>query len=283
MITTYSASQGGPGGPEDDWNGYSVFDAYATAQAKQRVAEYIRNASQGQAFVRGSLTTEADVEGSINHAADMQKNTPYYCLAVAYHVSSVKGEGDTFKALANLEVPDTIPPTLDPEAAGMGVLTAIDASCYPIDERTPLSGTVTLTFDKPVYWTQSASGGTDSAFPVVENNEQPPFDPNPSSGTKPTYVGILQDLGGSARYDKDGHFRLKCHGDGTTASSSFTIRFDGLAVNDSIVLFNNGYIANSGGYAGAQKLTLRLEIGKQPSDSGIDLTTAYFVATWTDN
>lgn len=283
MITTYSASQGGPGGPEDDWNGYSVFDAYATAQAKQRVAEYIRNASQGQAFVRGSLTTEADVEGSINHAADMQKNTPYYCLAVAYHVSSVKGEGDTFKALANLEVPDTIPPTLDPEAAGMGVLTAIDASCYPIDERTPLSGTVTLTFDKPVYWTQSASGGTDSAFPVVEKNDKPPFVPNPSSGTKPTYVGILQDLGGSARYDANGNFRLKCHGDGTTASSSFTIRFDGLAVNDSIVLFNNGYIANSGGYAGAQKLTLRLEIGKQPSDSGIDLTTAYFVATWTDN
>ena len=76
---------------------------------------------------------------------------------------------------------------------------------------------------------------------------------------------------------------ISCSGTSTgPASSTFTLKYDGLHIGDSIILFDQGFIANNGGYGSRQKLTLTLTYGTPPNQSGIGIQAAYFVATWTN-
>ena len=263
--------------------GYTVFDVFANTTAKTRLGSYIRSTAPGDALVRKTITTAQQGNvylGDINHIKEMTPtpNTPYALLAVAYHVSSAMVSGDTFAALENyLSVPDTVAPTLKPDGlTGTGrpmPNTPVGPNGEPA-ANTAFEGTVALTFDKPVYWSASTTSGS-SVLPVVRNATTAPLADNAK------YVGILQDMGGTAAATAG---NVSCTGNNTgpTADSSFTLSYKNLYIGDSIVLFNQGYIANSGGYGSRQKLTLTLTYGVPPSDSGLGMKRAYFVATWTN-
>ena len=260
---------------EYNGSGYTVFDQYASEDAKLTLARYIRDSAVGNALTRQTVTTAAQgsiFRSDINHIKEMTPNTPYALLAVAHHVSSSEGSGDTFAALYNyLTVPDTTAPTLKPDGVtGNG---RPDPALNPGEQptaNTEFKGTVTLAFDKPVYWSADGNGGG-SALPVVNNSTKDPVNTNTA-----TWVGILQDMGGN----KDS---ISCSGTSTgPASSTFTLKYDGLHIGDSIILFDQGFIANNGGYGSRQKLTLTLTYGTPPNQSGIGIQAAYFVATWTN-
>ena len=260
---------------EYNGSGYTVFDQFASENAKLTLARYIRDSAVGNALTRQTVTTAAQgsiFRSDINHIKEMTPNTPYALLAVAHHVSSSEGSGDTFAALYNyLTVPDTVAPTLKPDGVtGNG---RPDPALNPGGQptaNTVFKGTVTLAFDKPVYWSADGNGGG-SALPVVNNSTKDPVNTNTA-----TWVGILQDMGGN----KDS---ISCSGTSTgPASSTFTLKYDGLHIGDSIILFDQGFIANNGGYGSRQKLTLTLTYGTPPNQSGIGIQAAYFVASWTN-
>lgn len=277
----YSASPAGSPGPE--WEGYSVFDAYANSAAKSTAAGYIRNNAPGAALTRGNLVTnEVDTVkgGNINHISEMDYTTPYYCLAVAYNVASSEGVGDTFGGLANLRRPNTVAPSLDPKTGVSTEMLKSDPILGPGDvptSTTKFTGIVTITFNNPVYWVEDPNVSTGSAIPVAQNPK------TGAIGENDKFVGILQDMGGTATTGGGANYtdsRLSCTGSDEKASSTFKINFEDLTLGSTIILFNQGYIANSSGYGSGRKLQLTLTWGTPPSQSGISSNTLYFAANW---
>lgn len=88
-------------------------------------------------------------------------------------------------------------------------------------------------------------------------------------------MGITGDLGGTAA----GSITVTPEQEkpGNTASSSFAVSFKNLSLGATITLFDQGWIANSGGNSDGKKLTLRLTWGPIESSSGIQLEGFYFV------
>ncbi len=270
MKTHYNASVGSKG-PE--FNGYSVFDVYATDLAKSQVSNVIRNSGVGTALVRGRTTTPGtDVITDINHVREMTPGTYYWCLAVAYNSSSSEGVGDSFSSVDNVLIPDTVAPDLQEKNGLSYVITSQENPKAPTRYDT-FDGRLNLLFDKPVYWSKSGDG-TGSALPVVATNDKPPI---PANATK---VGILQDLGGTAPSIGADALTVTVPSTSTNAQSSFALAFKGLKVGDTITLFNEGFISNQGGYSSTRKLQLTLMWGKIPSQSGMGLEEAYFEASW---
>ena len=256
--------------PSREYDGYSIFDAYATEIAKRDAANIIRNQGEGTALVRGKTTTDGTLTPArIDHVKEMTPGTYYWCLAVAYNTSSAEIIGDSFGALDNVMIPDTVPPNLKEDEGLSDVVTSTTNPNAPT-QFDVFEGRINLQFDKPVYWTQSRNG-TGSAVPVVASDATPPIPANP------TTIGILQDLGGTFPANA---VTVNRPSSSTNAQSSFSLSFTGLRIGDTITLFNEGFIANQGGYSATRKLQLRLTWGVAPSQSGIQLGRAYFVATW---
>ncbi len=240
--------------PDTDFNGYSVFDVYANDSIKATIAQIIRSgASSSSSTASGSITTTANQKKSVDETKRMTPLTSHYFLAVAHHQASQAGTGDAFKAVDNVTLPDQISPELTSSS------TVISTSAAPY------SGSVTITFDKNLYW----SPGT------VSEVAKPVYSTGNTATDDKAWVGILQHLGGSARN------KLTVSSTVNSPGRSFTITFTGLNVGDQIILFNNGLVSNSSGYTTQKTLTLTLKDRTPKSDSGLGLPPVIeFEANW---
>ena len=260
MLTTYNyqtANSDPDGGTVygADYDGYSVFDLYASASLKADVANIIRSgASSTSNTASGSLTTTATQGKTVDETKKMTTLTSHYFLAVAHHQASKPGAGDAFKAVDNVTIPDQIPPELE------GCSTVIK----PVTSGAPYSGSVTITFDKSLYW---APGAVNTAAKEVRSVGQY----GPEGGD---WVGILQYLGGSARN------ALTIGSQFNSPGRSFVLNFKDLSVGDQIILFNTGLVSNSSGYTSTKQLVLTLKEYTGKNDSGMPIVRTEFEAKW---
>ena len=248
------------GGGND--NGYSIFDVYANTNTKNTVAEIIRRTSAGTA-IRGNVkpdATGAQREKIVDHTKDMKAGEYYYALAVGHHRS---GTSDGFRAIDNIVVPDLIPPRVESIRTGGSQ----DAGAETF------SGTVMITFDKPVYWIKS-DAPANSRIPVAFRGA----DITDSEG-KVTVYSIMSVIGATNTIELG-----KTPGGGTAnesaASRTFIFNFKNWRVNDSIVVFSgDGRIANATGRSDGQALVFSLR--RIQSQSGISIVPEFYV-TWKD-
>lgn len=259
MLTTYNyqtANTNPAGGYvyDADYNGYSVFDLYATDSVKADVANIIRSGSSSSSnTASGNITTTATQVKTVDETKRMTPLTSHYFLSVAYHQASKPGIGDAFKAVDNVTLPDQIPPELT------GCSTVI-APTAPV----PYSGSVTITFDKDLYW---APG-------IINTAAKPVYSNNKTGTDTDNWVGILQYLGGSARS------ALIPANTVNSSGRSFTLNFTGLNIGDQVILFNSGLVSNSSGYTTNKQLILTLKEYSGKNDSGMSISRIEFEAKW---
>lgn len=264
MITTYNDQtariDSAPSDyvPEAEFNGYSVFDVYANDSIKATIAQIIRSgASSSSSTASGAITTTATEKKTVDETRRMTPLTSHYFLAVAYHQASQSGIGDAFKAVDNVTLPDQIPPEL------------ISCSTSPsnLTGPGPFTGSVTISFDKNLYWSTGLEGAVAKPVHATMN----------SAGPNANWVGLLQHMEGSAIGKPNALRILRTT---TTPGSTFTINFENLSLGDTIILFNNGFFSNSSGYTTTKRLTLTLKERIQGSDSGIPIKYVQFEASW---
>jgi hypothetical protein len=239
--------------PDGDYNGYSVFDVYANDSIKATVAQIIRSgASASSSTASGNITTAANQKKTVDETRRMTPLTSHYFLSVAHHEASQPRIGDAFKAVDNVTLPDQIPPELTSASTVISTATG------------PFSGSVTITFDKNLYW----SPGT------VQEVAKPVYATSKVATIENDWVSVLQYLGGSARSS------LTILSTVNSPGRSFTLSFSGLNVGDQIILFNNGLVSNSSGYTTQKTLTLTLKERTAKNDSGLPIKFYEFEANW---
>ena len=251
---------------------YSVFDAYASDTEKASVARYIRQTSSGD-VIRGQATDMTGTGGNWlvtipkpGDLAQMETGQKYYVLVVAYNVASSEGVGDTFRAIKDVQKVDRVPPQpLTVAASG-----TVDPKTGAIT-----GGSVTITFDKKVYWTNDGDSTTASKnfYAVLgDDSEAKPGGPDGKPGT----VGILKNTIGGVEFNKD-----KCGGLGT----SFYLPFTTADVTQNFTLFFSGKIANESGYAWVMPITVTFGAsgGGSGSDSNLPLNNRLVAyVSWQD-
>ena len=162
----------------------SVFDIYATTQAKNDYASIIRSSSVtgNQIVMTGSGTYRHEDENT----AKNQIKCTNMSMVVMYTFVSVgrgaNGSGDAFRAYYPITLSDTTPP----------MVTSIDAGGYKFDPNGGLikRGTVTLTFSESLYAIDEGST-TQNVYPV----DNCPFGANHLKEKKSIAIG---NLGGSS-------------------------------------------------------------------------------------
>ena len=256
LIEPYNSSISGDTNFGPEWNGYSIFDVYASDNVKNSIQNYIRqNFPTSQVLSKETFRLDANISQKTK-TDGMKPNDTHYILAVAHHKNTDQGLAyDSYRAQENIVIPDTVAPKL------VGKVSTVIIKQEGTDPTTAtVTGTVSFGFDKPVYWSADRSSG--SATPVV-NRE----------GCDSGWMSITADLGGSAT-------GLKVNNptnNQTSAASSFSLSFTNLKLNSTIVLFNSGWIANSSGNSDEKKLTLRLVYGPIDNPNNLELNGFYFV------
>ncbi|MEY8403366.1 S-layer homology domain-containing protein [Oscillospiraceae bacterium 44-34] len=144
-------------------DGYSVFDIYADDSIKAIVKTLIQQRNQNTPTGGGNdVMTEANTPIYINdrNIKDMIKNTPYAILVVGRHPSSDEGltASYTFKGIGGVIIPDQDPPNATEDSA---------ASVWEGTAKGTYSGTVTVRFDKELYWVKDRNSKT--ALEVHQN------------------------------------------------------------------------------------------------------------------
>lgn len=236
-------------------NGYSWFDLYAEENDAVDQAQTVRDTvsqivlrGQGEGGNPGATyadETKADVEESHDFTANMDPNsaTNYYCIAVA---KNVLGGDYSFKAVANVHIPDTTPPEMD-EPGGVG---------YQEDKKTTFAGNLYLTFSEVVYWIPE-SGNTQEICEVWNNSNYATGDAVASidgeGNVIPGHVAILAHMGGAS-------ISLKPLTSSSKGSSTFEFSYSGVNIGDTLTLFSDGYIADKNGVSTRAKIQLRFEV-----------------------
>lgn len=140
----------------------SVFDRYATQEAKDDFAEFIRSqtTTSGDVVMSGTATEiPANSSKTINCASAMVGTTWYTFLAVG---KSTAGSGDAFRAIRPVFNTDATPPMI---TACNFVMT----NTTPITSLTGIcKGTLTIQFDEPLYWVEK-SGVNQTVIPIVSS------------------------------------------------------------------------------------------------------------------
>ncbi|MGO5114618.1 S-layer homology domain-containing protein [Candidatus Avoscillospira sp. LCP25S3_F1] len=231
--------------------GYSWFDLYAQPPAKPGEGTKIRDEIQqiitrgqgsgGTPGATGSTTTTANQEYKHDFTKDMDpiNATNYYCIATA---KNVLGGEYAFKAVANVHIPDTTPPTLfDPGAEGVK------------KSDGTYSGTLTLSFSEVVYWIPEDRDTSKICAVVGKNgvNEPPQID---SDGKiVPGKTSMLAHMGGNV--DK-----LTPNAAATDSpTNTFTFSYSGVRVGYTLKLFTDGFICDRSGNSTVNTITLRYE------------------------
>lgn len=235
-------------------NGYSWFDLYADFGDETSEAQTVRDTisqivlrGQGEGGNPGATfadETVADVEKSHDFTANMDPNsaTNYYCIAVA---KNVLGGEYSFKAVANVHIPDTTPPEMD-EPGGVG---------YQESGKNTFAGNLYLTFSEVVYWIPE-SGDTKEICEVWNNSNYNTGDTDAKiddeGNVVPGHVAILAHMGGAS-------IQLKPLTSSSQKSSTFNFSYSGVNIGDTLTLFSDGYIADKNGVSTRAKIQLRFE------------------------
>ncbi len=260
----------------------SVFDQYADDAIRIKTSEYIRRT--GPAYPTavptdyGRLTTKG---GNFNETSvspkEMKPNVQYYFLAVARHP---KGATDGFKAHGNIHLPDSVPPELlaDPD----GVITVITGvyetgsttnvmATAPWQDNPHLytySGTVTISFSEPIYQLLTVGGVPQLKGVIVNWDTSGTSDPS-------KHVNILSILGGSlSNRITPGIFT-------NAPSTDITLAFNKIHHNESLRLFNAGFISDASSNTNGKTLVLTFKTSSNMGFLG-EVAQPAFEYTWQD-
>jgi hypothetical protein len=245
LSATYRSADLTPPDFDSTFDGYSVFDQYASDSIKQRIGEMIRtagNTAPADVAGRGTGTTEAvtgmtDIYRTVtNKFEGIKPGTNYVMVAVAHHTSSDKVIGDTFSACDPFRDLRMEPPKL---TGFSGTSTRRTDGNY--------DGSFTITFDTNLYW-KGQNNSTEKAKAVWRTKkESAPADSN---------ISILQYLGVSNGVTP---FVLGVDKEVKAPSNTFTVQFWGLVDNSEITLFSTGMISSEQGQTrDSDKLTIKL-------------------------
>ena len=233
--------------------GYSWFDLYAQPPAQPGEGTKIRDEIQqiitrgqgsgGTPGATGSTTTTANQEYKHDFTGDMdpQSATNYYCIAVA---KNVLGGEYAFKAVANVHIPDSTPPSLS-IPGGNGV--------YDVNRGT-FSGSLTLSFSEVLYWVPEDRDSSKICAAVASNSiTETEATIDPATGEViPGKISILKHMGGNVE--------KLTPGSAESASSSFTFQYSDVRVGDTLELFTDGFICDRSGNSTVNKIILRYEV-----------------------
>ncbi len=246
--------------PGSSFDGYTVFDLYASDTLKNQVLLLIQQGlasdSSQNSLVGGPLPFSPTVD-SIDRTNDMSSNS-YYFVAAARHVMSTSQYGYSFAALSNVTKPDPDPPV--PEFIQTQLTSRNSDGTY--------KGTVTIQFDKDVFYLPSDNTAEGRQEVRVTLS-------TPGSGDN--WLSIFPLLGGNIPASDLTPGR-------TTSSPTniFTLAFDHVSANSTITMFQSGWIANTTGSAEANaRLTLTFgSVVTGTSDSGLPLMEIGFIPSW---
>ena len=234
--------------------GCSWFDLYAQPPAKPGEGTKIRDEIQqiitrgqgsgGTPGATGSTTTTANQEYTHDFTKDMDpiNATNYYCIATA---KNVLGGEYAFKAVANVHIPDTTPPTLfDPGAEGVK------------KQDGTYSGTLTLSFSEVVYWIPEDRDTSKICAAVGKNGVDEPAQIDSDGKIVPGKTSMLAHMGGNV--DK-----LTPNAAATdNPTNTFTFSYSGVRVGYTLTLFTDGFICDRSGNSTVNTITLRYEESK---------------------
>ena len=187
----------------------SYFDIYANEDIKDDVRAIITGevTSNGSPLATGSLNTKENISQAVDFTDAMQRedvvnNTYFYCLATAQHAL---GSDFSFKAIDNVHIPDEDPPYL------VSVNTTF-TSKNP--EQDKFSGTLTLTFDNPIYFSEKPNPTNISELKTIIERGYANGD---------TTIPILAVAGNPSGFTSERY--------GTSASRTFEIKFTDIPLN----------------------------------------------------
>ena len=179
--------------------------------------------------VINNLTSKA-VSKDFTDAMNKDNASNYYCLAVA---QNVLGGAYTFKAVYPVFMRKSEPPEV-----------VVDSVCdNPTTQTGKYYGTVTFTFDEVLYYLPT-SGVTSDMKPVYNTQDD-----------GPDHVSFLKHIGGSS---KDAG-QLSAVGNSQSPSRTFTLKYSGVQVGSTIVIFNDGFISGVRGNSAQEAVRLRYE------------------------
>ncbi len=225
----------------------SLFDQFAKEKTKIVVRESIsRTSGSGGPVASGLINNLEQVYQFKDFTTAMNEDTAsnYHCLAVA---QNVLGGEYTFKGVYPIFAPKKTPPQL-----------TVTSTFTPLSGQPgKYEGTVTFRFDETLYLLPP-NGDTSGLKPVYNL---------PYADKDAAFVSFLQNLSGSSVLTK----QLTCPSSSWTPSNSFTLRYSGTQVGDTIEVFGgNGYISGVRGNSSRQSTTVVFTKMKTGEGTGFD-------------
>ena len=222
--------------------GYTVFDEFAGSAVRKTVSELVSGSNPMGAAIaaqgKKSLTQANQYFQTQDFTNNMTGGTIYYCLATAV---SPLGSETSFAAVGGVQIPDKTPPVLENVST---TITGGSGGAYPT-----YSGTVTFTFDEPVYQLVELAGGVEQTPMQVwqTNSTLTPEDAEKA-------VRLIDILGGSIP-----KWNLNYTNEVKKASTTLTLTFQNVSLGDTITFFSDSFICDASSNSTRQNLTFRLE------------------------
>jgi hypothetical protein len=231
--------------PSDDDRSY--FDLYATATLKEAVKEFIWNPTNAQGWAKNGSAQDVEFTNgkALTRTMEMQSGTQYYLLAVARRADAVTSEvdGDSYGFRALPVNNKTIDPPAyiytNPQANGSDWVNASITNTTGSDTTgltNKYTGSVTISFDQPLYWMEGTSGDS-TPIPIVT-------DPD-ADGETAIFIGNLASNVNN-NYVSDCQFTVS----NTTSSrptNSFRFTYTDLMNNATLQFPTTGYLCNEDG------------------------------------
>ena len=213
LLTNYRSSS----------DGESVFDHYASSDAKEELYDILSAQGSNGAQDSGTLTnmTAGDRERvDFEDAMDPNSITPYICIATAQN----RLGGDwAFKAINGVRIPDDQAPYLE----------SINSFGQETASKGYYSGTLTLTFNEPLYYTDGTEENNSlvNVWGVVCTDVEPM--------PEKELVGLIPTLGLGTR---DTYAELEYSGGSETVPTyTYNLRFKNFQIGDTISIPGAGY------------------------------------------
>ncbi|MFI3249628.1 MAG: S-layer homology domain-containing protein [Eubacteriales bacterium] len=242
------------------WQGYSVFDAYASAALKSDMSERLRTFAGEGAAVAGygngggtGIDYKADIYQHIDHTDTMDATNDYYLFMMAYNILEspndvTQNPSSIFSySIAMLARTDNSPPIITGDMDF-----SVDSNLSGnTSSNTGIDGTLLIQFDKVLY--AAASATAVEFFPVVVTT---------GFGSAFTGTGsfnFVGNLGGTVNLSQTSGFRIE----GARAGASGYVDYVALKVEDakigsSFILFDGSYrLASSSGNV-SERITITL-------------------------
>ena len=236
-----------------DFNGFSVFDAYGNESIKNSIATLIQQRNQGLIATGGNdIMTETNTPVVLNQLTVnvLEKLTPYTILVVGRHPASLEITSSyTFRAIENVIIPDQ-----DPPAATTGT------ASIQADPTGGYKGTITISFDKELYWVESQTAST--ALEVWQG-----------ASTSGKSVDILDYVGRTCTVENASTIKH--------VTDTLNFRYSGMAIGESISIVNYGLLSNASRVPTSTDVICTLKEGSTTNPTtGLRVTGVYMEITW---